>query len=439
MTMGPSPPAKSLFYLANALRLGEVPLLDYLAGLEDYFNEREPAVRAFLPEANRFDRLRREAEELLARYPEPEARRPPLFGIPIGVKDIFHVDGLPTRAGSQLPPERLQGPQADSVRRLKQAGALVLGKTVTTEFAYFAAGATHNPHLPEHTPGGSSSGSAAAVGAGICSLALGTQTIGSITRPASYCGIVGYKPTYERISRFGVIPLAPSLDHVGVFSPEVPGVELAASLLCRDWQLVITHKKPVLGVITGPYLERVAPEGRDHFRAVCRRLRGAGYELKKVAAMPDFEDVVARHNLIVAAEAAQVHSQWFAQFGGLYHPKTAELIDRGQSVSARQLSRALAGRQQLRAELTALMDEHQLDLWLSPATVGPAPKGLESTGDPVMNLPWTHSGLPTLNLPAGFNSEGLPMGAQLAGRWYADETLMDWAADMEPVVLGRIK
>jgi Asp-tRNA(Asn)/Glu-tRNA(Gln) amidotransferase A subunit family amidase len=435
--MGSSPPAKSLFYLANTLRLGELPLLDYLTELENYFNQREPAVQAFLPEANRFERLRREAEALLARYPEPEARRPPLFGIPIGIKDIFHVDGLPTGAGSRLPPERLRGPQADSVTRLKKAGALVLGKTVTTEFAYFAAGATHNPHLPEHTPGGSSSGSAAAVGAGLCSLALGTQTIGSIIRPAAFCGIVGYKPTYERISRFGVIPLAPSLDHVGVFSPEVPGVELAASLLCRDWQLVIAGKKPVLGIATGPYLERMTPEGLADFESVCRRLRAAGYVLKMVAAMPDFEDVVARHNLIVAAEAAQIHSKWFAEFGELYHPQTAELIRRGQSVSVAELSRALAGRQQLRAELAALMDEYQLDLWLSPSTLGPAPKGLESTGDPIMNLPWTHSGLPTLNLPSAFNTAGLPLGVQLAGRWYADETLMDWAADMELIVLGR--
>jgi Asp-tRNA(Asn)/Glu-tRNA(Gln) amidotransferase A subunit family amidase len=433
--MGSLPPAKSLFYLANALRLGELSLLDYLTELEDYFNQREPAVQAFLPEPNRFERLQREAGELLVRYPEPEARRPPLFGIPIGVKDIFHVDDLPTRAGSRLPPERLRGPQAESVSRLKQAGALVLGKTVTTEFAYFAAGATHNPHLPEHTPGGSSSGSAAAVGAGLCSLALGTQTIGSIIRPASFCGIVGYKPTYERISRFGVIPLAPSLDHVGVFSPEVPGVELAASLLCRDWQLVIAGKKPVLGVVAGPYLERVASEGRAHFETVCRRLRDAGYQLKTVDAMPDFDDIVARHNLIVATEAAQVHSQWFAEFGELYHPKTAELIRRGQKISAAELSRALKGRQQLRAQLTAQMDAHGLDLWLSPSTLGPAPKGLDSTGDPVMNLPWTHSGLPTLNLPSGFNADGLPLGIQLAGRWYADETLMDWAADMEPVVL----
>jgi Asp-tRNA(Asn)/Glu-tRNA(Gln) amidotransferase A subunit family amidase len=217
----------------------------------------------------------------------------------------------------------------------------------------------------------------------------------------------------------------------------VPGVELAASLLCRDWQLVITHKKPVLGVATGPYLERVTPEAQTHFQRACRYLQDAGYLVKMVAAMPDFDDIVARHNLIVAAEAAQVHSQWFAEFGGLYHPKSAELIESGQSVPAVELSRALAGRQQLRAELAALMDEHQLDLWLSPSTIGPAPKGLGSTGDPVMNLPWTHSGLPTLNLPSGFNAEGLPLGVQVAGRWYADETLMDWAADMEPIVLGR--
>ncbi len=141
--------------------------------------------------------------------------RPPLFGIPIGIKDIFHVNGFSTHAGSRLPPKQLMGEEAKCVSDLKKAGALILGKTVTTEFAYFEPGPTMNPHNPNHTPGGSSSGSAAAVAAGLCPLALGSQTIGSIIRPASFCGVVGYKPSYDRISRDGVIPVSPSLDHIG--------------------------------------------------------------------------------------------------------------------------------------------------------------------------------------------------------------------------------
>jgi len=162
-----------------------------LEQLEERFAQREPSVRAFLLEPGRFKRLRREADEAFAKHPNPHTRGP-LFGVPLGVKDVFHVDGLPTRAGSRLPPEELTGQQAGAVARLRAEGALIAGKTVTTEFSYYTAGPTRNPHHTLHTPGGSSSGSAAAVAAGLCPVALGTQTIGSIIRPAAYCGVVGF-------------------------------------------------------------------------------------------------------------------------------------------------------------------------------------------------------------------------------------------------------
>jgi Asp-tRNA(Asn)/Glu-tRNA(Gln) amidotransferase A subunit family amidase len=256
-------------------------LLAAIDRLEERFAEVEPGILAFVPEEGRFSRLRREADELLARYPETE-ERPPLCGVLLGVKDIFHVEGLPTRAGSRLPLEELAGPEAAVVASLKAAGALVVGKTVSTEFAYFAPGPTRNPHAPDHTPGGSSSGSAAAVAAGLCQLALGTQTIGSISRPAAFCGIVGYKPTHERISREGVIPLSPSLDHVGLLAPDVPGLAAPAELLCQDWRPgVKSSDRPVLGVPEGRYLERATPEGLatrcDQYRPwpISRRSRPA--------------------------------------------------------------------------------------------------------------------------------------------------------------------
>lgn len=423
----------SLVVLADLLRSGDLSLLDYIDHLEAHFNRREPEVLAFVPEADRFGRLRREAQALLARHPEPE-QRPPLFGVAIGVKDIFHVDGFITQAGSRLPAKVLQGTQAASVTLLQQAGALILGKTVTTEFAYFAPGPTRNPRDPAHTPGGSSSGSAAAVAAALCPLALGTQTIGSINRPAAFCGVVGYKPSYDRVSKAGVIPLAPSLDHVGTFTADAAGAELAGSLLCRRWQHVVASDRPVLGIAEGPYLERASPEGLAHFRATCERLAAAGFNLKPVAAMADFDDIYERHNLLVAAEAAAFHAAWFEEYGSLYHPKTADLIERGRRVRDEQVESARQGRLQLRAELTALMNQHALDLWLSPAASGAAPRGLDSTGDPVMNLPWTHSGLPTLTLPAGFNDAGLPLGLQLTARWYADEAMLAWAAEIEGVL-----
>ena len=429
--------------LTQSLRSGERPLLDYLDELEGHFNQREPEVLAFVAENGRFDRLRREAQHLLDQYPDPQSR-PSLFGVPLGVKDIFHADGFVTQAGSKLPPEVIQGSEAESVTRLRRAGALVLGKTVTTEFAYFAPGPTRNPHNPGHTPGGSSSGSAAAVATSLCPLAFGTQTIGSINRPAAFCGVVGYKPSYDRISKVGVIPLARSADHVGLFATTVSGVALAAELLCIDWKpgtadLVSSLQspvapKPILGIPEGPYLKRTSEEGLAHFGETVARLEAVGLTVKPVAVMEDFEAIYTRHNLLVAAEAAQVHADWFGEFGELYHWKTAELIERGQRVTEAELAGARNGRLQLRQELMTLMAEHDLDLWISPPAPGAAPEGLGSTGDPVMNLPWTHAGLPTLTIPAGSNAAGLPLGLQVTGRWFEDEVLMGQGMVIERVL-----
>lgn len=422
---------RPLLDLVEGLRADTVPLPAYLDQLEAHFAAREPEVRAFLPEEDRFGRLRREAEALLDAYPQP-GNRPALFGVPVGVKDIFHVEGFATRAGSDLPPEILQGEEAAAVTALKAAGALILGKTVTTEFAYFAPGPTRNPRQPEHTPGGSSSGSAAAVAAGLCPLALGTQTIGSIVRPAAFCGTVGFKPSYGRISRAGVIPLAPSVDHVGFFVPAAGDITLVAEILCQRWEATATVDRPVLGIPEGPYLDHASEEGRSYFHMACEQLRDAGFTINTVPVMADFEAIEARHNRLVAAEAAEVHSEWFRQFGARYHEKTAELIERGQQVTADQLAADRDGREQLRSELEWTMTEQNVDLWLAPAAVGAAPAGLESTGDPVMNLPWTHAGLPTAVLPIGYGQKGLPLGIQLVARWYQDESLALWAQQIEP-------
>lgn len=431
--MQESRPTLSLAPTVAGLQSGATPLLEYLADVEDRFRRLEPDVLAFVPEDGRFERLRREARSLLDKYPEPDDR-PPLFGLPIGVKDIFHVNGFVTQAGSKLPPAVLQGDEAKSVSLLRRAGALVMGKTVTTEFAYFGPGPTRNPHNLEHTPGGSSSGSAAAVAAGLCLMAFGTQTIGSINRPAAYCGVVGYKPSHDRISKEGVIPLSKSLDHIGFFTSNVFDAEVIAGLLCYQWQVVVTSRKPVLGVPEGPYLERADDEGLAHFRESCRGLADAGFVIKQLPILPDFDEIYRQHNDIVAAEAAETHVKWFAEYGSLYHEKSVDLVKRGQTISAERLSQALKGRSILRQKLTHQMDEQGIDLWISPAAPGAAPAGLQSTGDPVMNLPWTYSGLPTLSIPSGFDRAGMPMGLQLTGRWYGDEVMLYWAADLEPIV-----
>ncbi|HYO11777.1 MAG TPA: amidase [Thermoanaerobaculia bacterium] len=398
--------------------------------LEARFSEREPQVRAFLPEEGRFERLRREGEELTARWPDP-AKQPPLFGVPVGVKDIFHVDGFETRAGSRLPPEVLRGPEAAVVKTLREAGALILGKTVSTEFAYFAPGPTRNPWNPEHTPGGSSSGSAAAVAAGLCPVALGTQTIGSIIRPAAFCGVVGFKPTRGRISTDGVIPLSPSFDHVGFFARDAHEARFVGGLLLDEPPFELATRQPQLGVPEGPYLSRVSPEGLAHFESVCERLAAAGYIVKPVPAMADFDEIVERHKRVVAAEAARVHKDWFTRYEELYAPQTAELLRKGQGITDAELERDRSGGERLLSALTRLMDRYRIDLWISPPALGAAPRGLDSTGDPVMNLPWTHAGVPTLCLPAGRNGDGLPMGLQIAGGLGDDEDLLFWAGDLE--------
>jgi len=420
----------SLSAILDSLRSGDRAFLEEL---QARFETVEPELHAFLPEERRFERLNTEFGELEKRFPAADDR-PPLFGLPIGVKDIFRVDGFETRAGSRLPPASLAGQQAVCVSQLKQAGGLVLGKTVTTEFAYFSPGPTRNPHHPGHTPGGSSSGSAAAVSAGLAPTALGTQTIGSINRPAAFCGVVGFKPSFGRISTQGVFPLSASFDTVGFFTQEVEAARLMASILIADWRPAAVGQKPVLGVPTGPYLDKASTEGRTHLERVIEQLRRAEFHVVEVPAMPDYPEIVERHNRVLAAEAAEVHREWFSKFEPLYHAKTAELIRRGQAVRPSELAAGRAGGEELRAELSRLMGQGGLDLWISPSAMGPAPEGLESTGDPAMNLPWTHAGLPTISLPTGRSEDGLPLGTQLAGGWQRDGQLLGFAAMIETIV-----
>ena len=189
---------------AEALRSGRMDIIEYVERICARVAQIDPELEAMLAEPGRFDRLCTEAGALRARFPDP-ADRPPLYGVLVAVKDIFHVSGFVTRAGAEVPPDLFAGTEAAVVSLLRDAGALILGKSVTTEFAYFEPGPTRNPHNPAHTPGGSSSGSAAAVAAGFCALALGTQTIGSVTRPAAFCGIVGFKPTLGRLPTKGLV------------------------------------------------------------------------------------------------------------------------------------------------------------------------------------------------------------------------------------------
>ncbi len=435
---------------AAALRSGELDLLDYIEQVCDRIERIDVHIESFLPESDRFARLKTAAKGLQDRFPDP-ASRPPLYGVLVGVKDIFRVDGFATRAGSQLPPELFEGDEAACVRKLKDAGALVLGKTVTTEFAYFEPGPTRNPHNLKHTPGGSSSGSAAAVAAGLCPLALGTQTIGSVIRPAAFCGVVGFKPSYGRIDPAGVIFIAPSLDHVGMFTQDVEGMILAASVLCREWKYVNpfplsppriqgggekTERLPVLGVPEGAYLQQASAEGLQAFDEQLRRLERAGYTVRKVAALDNIAEIMQYHRTLMAGEMARIHQEWFAQYESLYRPRTAAMIRMGQQIEDEALKAAREMQKSLRAELEALMVEVEIDLWLSPAATGAAPEGIDSTGDPAMSFPWTFAGLPTVALPAGYSASGLPLGMQYVGAFGSDEQLLAWSRQLADTLLG---
>ncbi len=413
------------------LQRGELSLSSRIDALEARFEAIEPAIRSYLPEADRFGRLRRDAHELEARC-QNAATLPPLYGALLGIKDIFHVDGFPTRAGTQLPSALFAGAEADVVTRLKQAGALIVGKTVTTEFAYFEPGPTRNPHNLAHSPGGSSSGSAAAIAAGLAHVTIGTQTVGSVIRPAAYCGAVGFKPSFARVDTTGLVDFSPAADHVGFFSADAADMLAIAAAVIDDWTGQPDHKpRPVLAAPIGPYLEQSTALAA--FEAQLDALEGAGYPIKRIPMFDDIAVIDARHQDLIAAELAQQHREWFSQHERLYRPRTAALIRRGQSVAPKRLQALRDHRFELRARIRRKMDDEEIDLWICPSAPDVAPRGLGATGSPAMNLPWTHAGLPAVSLPAGTGMWNLPLGLQLLGRFGEDEALLAFAK-----AIGRV-
>jgi Asp-tRNA(Asn)/Glu-tRNA(Gln) amidotransferase A subunit family amidase len=434
--LSPSPLAATV----SALRSGELDLHQHIDAICDRIDAVDGAVQSLLPEADRRARLHAEAAALLTRFANP-ATRPPLFGALVGVKDIFHVDGFVTRAGTAVPPETFAGREATVVTMLREAGALILGKTVTTEFAYFEPGPTRNPHNLAHTPGGSSSGSAAAVAAGLCQLALGTQTIGSVIRPAAFCGIVGYKPTFDRIPTPGMVYFSRTIDHTGLFTQDLAGMHLAASILCRDWQPVSVERPPVLGIPAGPYLAQTEPAAMTHFEQQVVHLVAAGYTVRRIPMFADIQALNSLHRRMVFAEFAREQAGRYAEYADLFRPRTVEIIELGKTVGDAELDNLRGNCARVRADVHANMDQAGIDLWICPPALGPAPAGIHATGDPNLNLPWTHTGQPALTLPAGTAANGLPLGVQIVARSGADEHLFAWAMEMQTFLgqMSRIK
>jgi Asp-tRNA(Asn)/Glu-tRNA(Gln) amidotransferase A subunit family amidase len=408
---------------AKAIRTNKIDAENFIKQTCTLINKNDIHVKALIKEKNRQDRLIKEIKILKKKYPDIESR-PPLFGIPVGIKDIINSDGFKTKAGSDLPSKLFKGQEASVVTKLKNAGAVILGKTVTTEFAYFEPGKTRNPHNIEHTPGGSSSGSAAAVAEGIVPLAIGTQTIGSIIRPAAYCGVIGFKPGFDRINKDGVIPFSVSADHIGIFTQDIEGIDLAASVLCNNWtQINNLLKKPTIGAVTGKYLNQANPEITEHFENHINNLKSLGFEIKRLNPFDDIDDIINKHQTMIAYEFFQVHKKWFENYESKYKLATKELILKGKNISTKDYLISKNGREEFRKKLEQLMFKHQIDVFLSPATTSVAPKGMQ-TGSPLMNLPWTYSGLPVITVPIGKSIDNLPIGVQLTGFFNNDEELI---------------
>lgn len=408
----------------------------FLDEILDRAGEVEPRVRALLPEERRRERLLREASALVERWPDLEDR-PPLFGVPVGVKDIIAVDGMPTRAGSALPADAFDMPEATVVRRLREAGAIVFGKTVTAEFASMSSNGTANPHDTRHTPGGSSSGSTAGVAAGYFPLALGTQTGGSIIRPAAFCGVAGLKPSHGRVPIDGVLAHAASVDTIGPFARDAEGLRIAASVMYDEWRRHEPREASSLSLVVpeGPYLQIASPEGLQPFEESVAQLDHAGVRVLRASFLDDVQEILERHSALMEAEFAREHEERFRRWGPLFSGGAAEAVDRGRSVSDERLQHLRASREELRARVAAFLDECGADAIVCPSAIGPAPRGLRSTGDPKMNAPWSHAGVPAVTLPAGAIG-GLPVGLQFVGRFGADEALLAVAAALEHLVAG---
>lgn len=393
-----------------------------------YISKYEPVVQAFVGET--FDGAR--VLDAPARPNQDLA----LSGLLLGVKDIINVDQFPTRCGSELPAHLFEGPQASCVTRLLGAGAIMAGKTVTAEFAVSDSGPTRNPRNLGHTPGGSSSGSAAAVAAGFCDIALGTQTSGSVIRPAGYCGTFGYKPSFGRVALDGVLPYSKSMDHIGLFAKDMQTLAASLPVLVTDWQNTNdgARNKPVIGVPMGSYLDLAKPHIRAQFEASARKLEGAGCELKLITLCEDISIDNDNHDLIANAELYKVHKGWFDDYRDIYKPKSRAMLEFGQNVSEKTLSDSLKQARRVQLRMQQLMAEHALDAWIAPVAPDLAPEGLATTGDFRMNAIWSYTGLPVITFPTGTDDRNLPYSVQIIGRFGQDEALLNISRSIHQLI-----
>ena len=343
----------------------------------------------------------------------------PLAGVPFGVKDIVDVAGMPTEWGTPVQKGRVPDKDAKLVARLKQLGAVPVGKTHTTAFAYFDPAPTRNPHSLEHTPGGSSSGSAAAVAAGMALFALGSQTQGSVLRPASFCGVVGWKPTYGLLPLEGVMPFAPSLDHAGILARSVEDVQKVWNALHGATEAALPTTVTELSWPIEGELDR---DMASAFEEAVASLIG-GFRVVEAPAPKSFQALPGATATIMPFEAAEIHGPMLDKHGTAIGEKLAAHLEKGRRISEAEYQEAKEAVYVAKREFRALSKEHPLIVTAS--AVGTAPKGLESTGDPRCNVPWTTLGAPAISIP--MRVDGLPLGLQLSAGYNEDAALLQAA------------
>jgi aspartyl-tRNA(Asn)/glutamyl-tRNA(Gln) amidotransferase subunit A len=415
-------------------RLNPLDLLEFCLKQIDRYEEQVRAWVLVDRDGARADAARLATEVKAGRY------RGPLHGIPVGIKDIYDVFDWPTAAGSRLWANSIARQDSTAVRRLRQAGAVVLGKTVTTQYASFDPPPTRNPWDLKRTPGGSSSGSAAALACGMCLGALGSQTGGSICRPASYCGVAGLKPTFGRVSAAGVMALAPSMDHpgpmgrsvrdLGILMQTIAGADpLDPTCVDRpvpDFLAALERPNPPrLGRVRGLFEDLAEPVMGSLLDHVVERLQARGAVFQARAMPAAFAEVLPRHRAVMAVEAAAFHGPRLKQHPQDYLPRIRALLEEGLACPAPEYARCKEHQCLLTREMLTCFEG--VDALLTPATRGPAPDAA-STGDPAFNSPWSYTGLPAVSFLAGWDPAGLPLCIQLVGPPWQEAELLSASA-----------
>lgn len=396
---------------SEGLRAGRVSCVGLVERCFAAIDEWEPRVQAWVGLDRRGALAQARAlDEQLAEGND----RGPLHGIPIGVKDIIDVAGFPTKAGAERWSLVPAMHDAEVVATYRWQGAVILGKTVTTPYAYLDPPPTRNPWDAGRTPGGSSSGSAAAVATGMCLAAIGSQTAGSLTRPASFCGVASWKPAsaeLEPVDR--VVPLAPSLDAIGTMARSIRDLSLIQAAILGDEPESGSDRPPRLARLRGFFDDRADAAMRSSLDRAIVSWQSAGAEVVDVPCPPHFERCLAGVRTIMAAEMATIHGRRFEEDPKDYPPRIAEVIREGKAARAVEYVTATYFRPELRRALASSVGE-DFDAILVPATPGPAP-GRESTGDSAFNAPWNFLNLETLSTPIGLSAEGLPLAVQFVG------------------------